>query len=195
MTFAEQKGQDNILVKRAKQGDISAFEELVGMYRKRIYYTAYQMTNCHADADDLSQEAFIRAYGVLETFDEQSSFHTWIYRIVVNLSINYLKKKGRYQHFPFDEEIIIDKRMPGSSNKSEDDPEQALENKELHQEITSAIDSLNLKQKKAIIFSLLQGLTHKEIAEIEDCSEGTISWRIFQARKKLIAKLRPYLNN
>ncbi len=189
------QSQDEILIKRVKAGDINAFEELVCKYKEKAYRTAYQMTNRHADADDLSQEAFIRAYRSMSSFNEQASFSTYLYRIVINLSINHLKKEGRHRHLSLNEEIIIDNPHPELSAGEKDTPREALLIKELHQEISKAIASLPLKERTVTIFSLLQGLSHQEIAEIEGCAEGTVSWRLFRARKRLRKKLQPYLKD
>jgi len=189
------QSQDKILIKRVKAGDMNAFEELVCKYKEKAYRTAYEMTNRHADADDLSQEAFIRAYRSMSSFNEQASFSTYLYRIVINLSINHLKKEGRHRHLSLNEEIIIDNHHPGLSAGEKDTPREALLIKELHQEISTAISSLPLKERTATILSLLQGLSHQEIAEIEGCSEGTVSWRLFRARKRLRKKLQSYLKD
>ncbi len=187
------QNQDRLLIKRVKAGEIDAFEELVHKYKEKAYRTAYQMTNSHADADDLSQEAFIRVYQSISSFNEQASFSTYLYRIVINLSINHLKKEGRHRHLSLNEGIIIDNPHPGLLAGEKDTPREALLIQELHQEISKAIASLPLKERTATIFSLLQGLSHQEIAEIEGCSEGTISWRLFRARKRLRKKLQSYL--
>ena len=190
-----EENQDGLLVKKVKAGDVEAFGELVSRYRTRIYHTAYQMTNNYADADDLSQEALIRAYHSIATFDERSNFYTWLYRIVVNLSIDHLRKEGRRKHVSLDEEIIIDTQQSELLTGTKDSPGKALETKELHEELTKAIDSLPLAEKTVVVLAILQGLSYKEVAEIEDCPEKTISWRLFRARKRLRKKLQPYLRS
>jgi len=174
---------------------MSAFEELVCQHKEKAYRTAYQMTGSHADADDLSQEAFIRVYRSMSTFDERASFSTYLYRIVINLSINHLKREGRHRHLPLNEDIIIDSRGSGLLVGEKDTPRKALLTKELHQETTKAIASLPLSEKTTAVLALLQGLSHKEIAEIAGCSEGTVSWRLFRARKRLRKKLASYLKD
>lgn len=175
-----EKEQDMALVRRVKEGDRNAFGELVQKYKQQIYFVAYRMTNNHSDADDLSQEAFIKAYESIGNFREKSSFSTWLYRIVMNMTINHLKKKGKKQVFILDENISI-----GDSSN----PGKIAEERELHEEITKAIDSLPLKQKAVVELALLEGLPHKEIAGILGCPEKTVSWRLFQARNKLKEKL------
>ncbi len=181
---------DSNLVRRSKQGDTMAFGELVNKYKKRIYFTAYHMTHNHSDADDLSQEAFLRAYRAINGFNEKSSFYTWIYRIVVNVSINYLKKKSRYADLPLDERIAVDSSADrGTAHTHVESPRQHLENKEAEEKITSAIDSLPLAQKTVIILVCLEHLSHKEAGEILHCPEKTISWRLYQARLRLKERL------
>ncbi len=136
-----EKEQDMVLVRRVKMGDRNAFGELVQKYKQRIYFIAYRMTNNHTDADDLSQEAFIKAYESIGNFREKSSFSTWLYRIIMNMTINHLKKMGRKQVFTLDENISIE----DTSN-----PGKIAENRQLHEEITKAIGSLPLKQKAVV---------------------------------------------
>jgi RNA polymerase sigma-70 factor (ECF subfamily) len=179
------KEQDTILVRRVKMGDKDAFGELVVKYKEQIYFMAYRMTNNHADADDLSQEAFIKAYESIGNFRENSSFFTWLYRITMNMTINHLKKIGRKHTFALDENISIE----DNSNS----PEKAAQQRQLQEEITKAISSLPLKQKAVVELALLEGLPHKEIAQILGCREKTVSWHLFQARKKLKEKLSSFV--
>lgn len=175
------KQRDIILVRRIKEGDRDAFGELVQKYKERIYFIAYRMTNNHADADDLSQEAFIKAYESIGNFREKSSFFTWLCRITINMTINHLKKTGKKKVFTLDENISIEDT---SSN-----PGEIAESRQLHEEITKAIDSLPLKQRAVVELAILEGLPHREIAKILGCREKTVSWRLFQARKKIKEKL------
>jgi len=177
--------EDIELIRRAKTGDKDAFGELVERYKERIYFIAYRMTSNHADADDLSQEAFIKAYKSLGSFMEKSSFFTWLYRITINVIINHLKKFGKNQPFELDENIFI----TDNSNS----PEKIAQQKQLREEITKAINSLPIKQKAVVELALLEGLPHKQIAQILGCREKTVSWRLFQARKKLKEKLSLYI--
>lgn len=179
-----EKEEDIVLVRRVKNGDRNAFCQLVERYKERIYFITYRMTNNHADADDLSQEAFIRAYESIGSFKEQSSFFTWLYRITVNITINHLKKIGRRQKFALDENISIE----GSSN-----PGKISESRELHEVITKAIGSLPLKQRAIVELVILEGLSHRKAGEILGCPEKTVSWYLFQARKKLKEKLKSYV--
>ena len=185
-----EKVRDGVLVRRVKKGDKDAFSELVEKYKRRIYFVAYRMTNSHSDADDLSQEAFIKAYESINNFREKSRFSTWLYRIVVNITINHLKKVGKRQTFTLDENISFKNSDLATYT---DNPCKSAERRELHQKITKAIESLPPDQKTVVVLAILEGLHHKEIAEIVSCSEKTVSWRLFQARKKLTEKLAIYI--
>jgi len=175
------KERDAVLVKRVKTGDKDAFSELVNRYKEQIYFLVYRMTNNHADADDLSQESFIRAYKAIATFREKSSFFTWLYRIAINVTFNHLKKFSKNQPFELDKNISIE--------NSPDSPEKIAEQHQLHEEITKAVDSLTVKEKAVVELAIMEGLPHKQIAQILGCREKTVSWRLFQARKKLKEKL------
>lgn len=180
------KEQDPALIEKTKQGDREAFGKLVEKYKQQIYFIAYRMTNNHADADDLSQEAFIKAYRAIGKFRQRANFSTWLYRIAVNTTINYLKKTQRNPTFTLDENIFID------GNPSAN-PRKIAENRQLHEQITKAINSLPIKQKVVVELAILEGLPHKEIAKILRCPAKTISWRLFQARKKIKGKLSLYV--
>lgn len=179
--------QDMVLIRKVKEGDKDAFGELVQRYKQQIYFVAYRMTNNHTDADDLSQEAFIKAYESIGNFREKSSFSTWLYRIIINMTINHLKKMGRRQIFTLDENILI------KDNSYMNNPGKIAEQRELHEEITKAIGSLPLKQRAVVELALLEGLSHRQIAQILGCREKTVSWRLFQARTKLKEKLSLYV--
>ncbi len=169
------------LIQKAKEGKVEAFGELVKRHQKRIYSLMYQMTFNHAEADDLSQETFLKAYKSLEKFKKESSFYTWLYRIAVNLAINHLKKRKnerKYLHMEL---------------YSKNSPQRIVERKEIQGKLREAISMLPLSQRTTLNLVINHGLSHKEIAEIQGCSEGTVSWRLFQARKFLREKLEPYL--
>lgn len=181
------KDKDTPLVNRFKKGEEKAFDELVNKYQKRIYYLAYSLTNNHADALDLSQEAFIKAYKSIHKFRERSSFYTWLYRITVNICLNHLKKEAKIKEVSFDERIEL-ARVDWWSN-----PKKALENKELQEDLTRAIDSLPPRQKTVFTLRHLEGLSHKDIASILGCSIGNIKANLFQALQKLRERLKGYI--
>jgi RNA polymerase sigma-70 factor (ECF subfamily) len=180
------KEQDSVLVEKTKQGDREAFGKLMEKYKHQVYFIAYRMTNSHADADDLSQEAFIKAYRAIGRFRQRASFSTWIYRIAVNTTINYLKKIKCNPIFELDENIFIE-------NNPSTNPRKMAEDRELHEKITEAINSLPIKQKVVVELAILEGLPHKKVAKILGCPVNTVSWRLFHARKKIKEKLKLYV--
>lgn len=183
------KDEDAPLVDRFKKGEERAFDELVNKYEKRIYYLTYSLTNNHADALDLSQEAFIKAHRSIHSFRGRSSFYTWLYRITVNICLNHLKREARKKEVSFDERIEV-AQVDWWSN-----PKKALENKELQEHLTKAIDSLPPQQKAVFTLRHLEGLSHKEIASISGCSIGNIKANLFLALQKLRDKLKGYVES
>lgn len=183
------KDVDAPLVDRFKRGEEKAFDELVKKYMKRIYYLAYSLTNNHADALDLSQEAFIKAYRSIHRFRGRSSFYTWLYRITVNICLNHLKKEAKKKEVSFDERIEV-AQVDWWSN-----PKKALENKELQENLTRAIDSLPPQQKAVFTLRYLEGLSHKEIASTLGCSIGNVKANLFHALQKLRNKLKGYVES
>lgn len=175
------------LVRRAKRGDIAAFEDLVACYEKKIYNTAYRFFYNREDAFDITQEIFIKIYTSLSRFREGSSFSTWVYRIAVNTCIDFYRKR-REHTVPINEEITgLDQGITGMGHIS---PEEALEKKELRDEIQRAIHMLPEEQRMCIILRDVQGFSYVEISEILNCSLGTVKSRINRGRKALKEILR-----
>ncbi len=182
---------DDQLVAHARKGDVDAFTELARRHQQKIFQTVLWMTKDQQDADDLCQETFLHAYKHLKKFKQKSSFYTWIYRIAVNLTLNFLKKKMREN-----------KRssMPVEDCFREDigstyafSPEKSSLRKELRQKLKQAIDTLPDPYKMSFVLVVFQGMSHSQASEVMGCSESTISWRMFKARKMLQGKLLPYL--
>ncbi len=177
------------LVRQASSGDRDAFEKLVTIYGRKLYGFIYHLTGNYADADDLSQETFLRAYAALGKFNNRCSFYTWIYRIALNLTLNHLKRKKALPHFSLDAD-------PGSLEKTPDlitaekNPREALLLEENVQTIRRAIASLPLEQRTVITLVVLEDMSYRQAAEVSGCSQGTIAWRLYQARKKLAFELK-----
>jgi RNA polymerase sigma-70 factor (ECF subfamily) len=181
---------DDHLVKLAMQGDVDAFTELVRRFQEKIYHTILALTRNQQDAYDLAQETFMHAYKSLRNFKQRSTFYTWIYRIAVNLALNFLKKRKREEK----REIHVeDYSLDEKSSASTHSPDRHSMKKELSEKLKEAIDSLPLTYKVSFVLVVSQGLTHAQAANILRCSENTISWRMHKARKMLQQKLRPYL--
>jgi RNA polymerase sigma-70 factor (ECF subfamily) len=180
-----------VLVEEAKSGRIEAYVELVRRVQERIYRTIFGMTRNHEDADDLTQETFMYAYKALGSFKSKSSFYTWAYRIAVNLSLNFLKKKGREKGR---EDFEDNAAVFGRAEYTALSPEGDSLKKELQDKLQDAIDKLPPVYKAAFNLVVRQGLSHGDAAAVLGCSANTVSWRMHKARKMLQIRLRPYLS-
>lgn len=181
---------DGHLVKLAKQGDTEAFTELARRCQEKIYYTILALTKNQQDASDLAQEAFVQAFKSLKNFKQRSSFYTWAYRIAVNLTLNFLKRRQRQ-----DAQEVLDENqsLAIGIQDSSISPEGRSLKKELSEKLQEAIDSLPIPYKVSFTLVVFQEMTHSQAAQILGCSENTVSWRLHKARKMLQAKLKSYL--
>lgn len=181
---------DERLVEHAKRGEGYAYSVLVGRYRDKIYHTIFRFTRNHSDTDDLAQETFMYAFKALRNFRQSSSFYTWIYRIAVNVTLNFLKKKKSEQV----REGFVEKygRMKEFYHSSSS-PEYRTLRKELREKLQEAIHSLPDAYKSSFVLVVFQGMSHAQAAQVLRCSENTVSWRMHKARKMIQDKLKPYL--
>ena len=183
-----------VLVKRARQGDLAAYDELVRRYQERIYATVYHMTANHEDANDLAQEAFIKAFQALKSFKGGSSFYTWVYRIAVNKTINFLKQRKNRAHLSLDDLDLNAEHDPDLvALVSEKTPRREINLTELQEKLNVAMQHLSEAHRLVVTLHDVQGLSHEEIAEIMDCNIGTVRSRLFYARQQLQAYLSDYL--
>ncbi len=181
---------DGRLVAQAKQGDTDAFAELVRRCQEKIYYTILALTKNQQDASDLAQEAFMQAFKSLRSFRQRSSFYTWVYRIAVNLTLNFLKRRKREDA----QEVLDESQSTGNGEVDHSlSPEGRSLKKELSEKMQTAIDSLPLSYRASFTLVVFQEMTHSQAARILGCSENTVSWRMHKARKMLQARLKPYL--
>ncbi len=152
------------------------------------------MVRNQEDARDIAQDVFIKAYASLDSFRGQSSFYTWLYRIAVNMTIDFRRKMDRKQESAYDDKREADGAegafVPEPGRFS---PERALKDKELGHHIMEAVESLPGEQRTAIVLRELEGLSYKEIAEVMGCSQGTVMSRLFYGRKKLQERLKDFL--
>ena len=185
---------ESILVKRARQGDLGAYDDLIRRYQERIYATVYHMTANHEDANDLAQEAFIKAYQALKSFKGGSSFYTWVYRIAVNKTINFLKQRKNKAHMSLDDLDFNAEHDPDLvALVSEKTPRREVNLAELHEKLNAAMQKLSEPHRLVVTLHDVQGLSHEEIAEIMECNIGTVRSRLFYARQQLQAYLSDYL--
>src|SRR5262245_56459758 len=185
---------ESTLVKRARQGDLGAYDELVRRYQERIYATIYHMTANHEDANDLAQEAFIKAFQALKSFKGGSSFYTWVYRIAVNKTINFLKqRKNRSQMSLNDLDFNAEHDTDLVALISDKTPRREVGLTELQEKLNSAMQRLSEPHRLVVTLHDVQGLSHEEIAKIMDCNIGTVRSRLFYARQQLQGYLSDYL--
>lgn len=186
---------DAALVERAQRGDLDAFDELVRRYQERIYATIYHMTSSHEDADDLTQESLIKAFRALKSFKGDSSFFTWLYRIAVNKTINFLKqRKNRGGQMSLNDLDFNAEHDPDLvALVSERTPRREINLAELQEKLNEAMQKLSQVHRLVVTLHDVQGLPHEEIGRIMDCNVGTVRSRLFYARQQLQAYLSDYL--
>lgn len=186
--------EDIELVRRAKLGDAPAYEELVRKYQERVYATVYHMTANHEDANDLAQETFIKAYAALKSFKGDSSFYTWVYRIAVNKTINFLKQRKNRLHMSLNDLDFNAENDPDLvALVSDRTPRRDANLSELQQKLNAAMLKLSDVHRLVVTLHDVQGLSHDEIGKIMDCNIGTVRSRLFYARQQLQAYLSDYL--
>src|SRR2546421_8608332 len=182
------------LVRAAQKGDGAAYDELVRRYQERIYATVYHMTSNHEDANDLAQEAFIKAFHALKSFKGGSSFYTWVYRIAVNKTINFLKQRKNKAQMSLDDLDFNAEHDPDLvALISDKTPRREINLAELQEKLNSAMQKLSEPHRLVVTLHDVQGLSHEEIAKIMDCNIGTVRSRLFYARQQLQAHLSDYL--
>jgi len=185
------------LVKRCQAGDSSAFNDLVTRYRSKAFTMIYGMVQNEQDAWDLAQEGFLKAWKSIHRFKGNSSFYTWLYRIMTNVTIDSLRRKGVHGEAEFDDRIATSQVEPGSRTtpSSVPLPHKKLEQREIRQRIDQAISKLSPEHRAVIVMKEIEDLQYNEIADILSCSLGTVMSRLFYARKKLQSLLRDLYEN
>jgi RNA polymerase sigma-70 factor (ECF subfamily) len=182
------------LVRRSQQGDVAAYDDLIRRYQERIYATIYHMTANHEDANDLAQDTFIKAYQVLKSFKGDSSFYTWVYRIAVNKTINFLKQRKNRTHMSLNDLDFNAENDPDLvALISDKTPRRDAGLAELQQKLNAAMLKLSAVHRLVVTLHDVQGLSHEEIGKIMDCNIGTVRSRLFYARQQLQAYLSDYL--
>ena len=190
----DKKNEDTELVALAQKGSANSFNKLVDKYHSRIYSLTYQMTSNREDAEDLTQEIFIKAFEALPRFKGRSSFYTWLYRIGINKTINYRKKRNRNRPISIDaldQDITYDEVYAELDSK--DSPLRHIGLNELQVKLNEAMQRLSLKHRTVVVMHDIEGIPHDEIAKIVGVSVGTIRSRLFYARRQLQADLGEYI--
>ena len=185
--------EEQVLVTRARGGDRLAFREIVERYKKKIYYLAYDLTNNHHDAEDLSQEVFIKAFRSINSFRGDSKFSSWLYRIAVNTSISKQRKKS-YSAMQLEEDFENDKnpRNLNFHESSSQNPEKVAEAGVMQQHIRIALERLTSREKSIFILRHYNDLPFKEISHILKITIGSVKSMHFRAIKKLQKELSFY---
>jgi RNA polymerase sigma factor (sigma-70 family) len=191
---SQQQPDEALLVEHARKGDLAAYDDLVRRYQERIYATVYHMTANHEDANDLAQEAFIKAFQALKSFKGGSSFYTWVYRIAVNKTINFLKQRKNRNQLSLDDLDLNAEHDPDLvALISEKTPRREVNLSELQEKLNTAMLKLSDAHRLVVTLHDVQGLSHEEIAKIMECNIGTVRSRLFYARQQLQAYLSDYL--
>jgi RNA polymerase sigma-70 factor (ECF subfamily) len=185
---------DQQLVERAQKGDKRAFELLVMKYERKLGRLLSRMVRDTAEIDDITQEAFIKAYRALPQFRGDSAFYTWLYRIAVNTAKNYLMAKGKREIsksdlIDEDGEVMEDLLMPHDIAT----PDAELQTKQIAKAVNETVEELPEELRTAITLREIEGLSYEEIAQMMDCPIGTVRSRIFRAREAIAEKIRPML--
>lgn len=188
---------DWLIVQRVQAGEVARFDDLVLRYRERIWSVIYNLTANREDASDLTQDTFIKAFQAINRFQGQSAFFTWLYRIAVNSTLNYLQKAKLRRFFSLekirDEEPVADLldqlADPGASS------DRAACLSELQLKLNEAMQKLSIKHRTVVTLFEIEGLSHEEIAEITGTSIGTVRSRLHYAKNLLQAELQQYLSS
>ena len=189
MSDAQREGEAAaLLVARAQAGDSRAFEELVRRYRKRIFALALHLAGSASEADDITQDVFLRAYRALHTFEGRSEFFTWVYRMTVNRSLNARRDRDRRGEQPMDDDPRLEMAVAVDAS---DNPAHEAELRQTYGRLLRALDALPAEMRTTVVLVALQGLSHGEAAVVQKCSDGTIAWRMHEARRRLGLAMRP----
>src|SRR5471030_1238663 len=190
-----ERESDQLLVERVQAGERRAFDLLVAKYQRRLMRLVSRLVHDPAEAEDVVQETFIKAYRALRHFRGDSAFYTWLYRIGINTAKNFLVTQGR--RTPTSTETDAEQAEVfdgGEQLRDINTPESVLASKQIARTVNAAMDALPFDLRTAIALREIEGLSYEEIAEIMACPIGTVRSRIFRAREVIAEKLRPLLD-
>lgn len=180
----------NGLIEKAQKGDTRAFEKLVKKYDRQILSLAYQISGNLQDAEDIYQEVFMRAFTNMKSFNQKSSFFTWLYRIAINCSLTYCDKRKRKSHLPLEDKENDFSWQPVDDKPT---PEKITLDQELKEKIKRGVNALPPMQRTTFILRFYHQLKIKEIAQVTDKAEGTIKNYLFRASRNMQKKLSSYV--
>ncbi len=186
MSSVAGRSEDLQLVERAREGDLQAFDALITKYRTRVFHMVYSMVRNEEDALDLAQEGFVRAWKNLHRFRGEASFYTWLYRIVNNVALDFMRRQKRRPSVSFEEQTEMGAEVDlGLASNDSELPHKNLEHAEMRSRIDEAIATLSPKHQAVILLKEVEGLHYHEIAQVMKTSIGTVMSRLFYARKRL----------
>jgi RNA polymerase sigma-70 factor (ECF subfamily) len=194
MPGSEGQTDDRALVERATQGDRDAFGILVLRHQNRVFNVAYQVVRNREDALDVAQEAFAKAFASLSSFKGDAGFTTWIHRIVINLSIDCLRRRRRGDATAYDDRMGVPEEVE-TGLAAPDDPAAAVESRQVQSLLARGIQALPPAHRAVLILREIEGLSYDEIAHTVGCNLGTVMSRLFYARRKLRKVLEPHVDD
>lgn len=181
------------MVKRCQEGDREAFRILVERYQARATRLAYRYVGNMDDAQDITQDAFIRVHRSIKDFRNESQFYTWFYRILVNLALDHLRR-NRMKAAEFQDGVLLRSQSASDAQTRKTNPREELWKKQRQQAIVGAIDTLPPDQRTTVILREIDGLSYEEIAQVTKVPIGTVMSRLYYARRKLQEKLKEYVD-
>ena len=183
------------IVRKVQAGDVAAFDHLIVKYRERVLGIIYNMTSNREDAADLAQDAFIKAFQSINRFQGQASFFTWLYRIAVNSTVTHLRKNRLRSFFSLEsvreDDPVSRELIDALTDKTGVGRDSFV--RELQEKLNDAMQKLSINHRTVVTLFEIDGLSHQEIAEVMDCSVGTVRSRLHYAKQLLQAELQPYL--
>lgn len=194
---SQDRHEEELLVRRVQDGDRDAFRELVDRYQRRVYSVAYGMLKNSDDAFDVSQEVFVKVFRYVEKFNHESSFYTWLYRITVNMCIDFIRKNKKMRSVEYDDGIARGGDVVGAEHIMPSqlglNPDRVYGRKELREKMLEALDTLSEKHRTILIMREVDGMSYEEMAEALNISKGTVMSRLFHARKYFQDAIEEYL--
>src|SRR3954466_16347879 len=186
---------DFSVVRQVQAGDVAALYQLIVKYRERVFGVVYNLTANREDAADLTQDAFIKAFQSINRFQGQSSFFTWLYRIAINSALTHIRKNKLRSFFSFDK-VHEDATVSSIINQLTDkrDVQRDVFVSELQERLNEAMQKLSIPHRTVVTLFEIDGLSHEEIADIMDCSVGTVRSRLHYAKQLLQSELKSYIN-
>ena len=183
------------IVRLVQAGDVAAFDKLIVRYRARVYGIIYNLTSNREDAADLTQDAFIKAFQSINRFQGGSSFFTWLYRIAVNATLSHLRKNRLRSFFSLErineDDPVSKEILSALTDRSGSDKSTFV--RELQEKLNEAMQKLSISHRTVVTLFEIDGLSHQEIAEVMDCSVGTVRSRLHYAKQLLQAELQAYI--